>query len=528
MQPDKPGAMPDAATARERPPKAPGAKAKAKASKPSPVEAQDPQEPTPRSLVVKAPEETLPVGLVPPGFQADYVAGVVAPFMLSNEFTGETPLLPLIDLALTKEKAVPVQLWGMLYKGWTPNPQGEGVSVFFQGYENRGPNNARKKIYMTATTPDLIQAKYRPKIHEFYTRFLSDDNAGKPLMAEYFHNYYDLYWNLHVGATGDQIPAEVRQYSSAFNAVIGYWFPTEEVVRQAYMQARATRESLRGWLDMRVQAIIDGKQSGADSTFVHYWLKNGELGDNFRRTDMIFECFHNFLAFSQWGNMVYRVASMLSTGGDPKVRESFGKTMAQAPDTPDGSDFTPLDRFAMELFRFITPNGGSLSMLHRRHALLGEGFNGILTPHRQACMDPRLWENPTEFDPDRYRDVPTTADNDAAACEEVRLTRCPFDKEPLAVKDGRDVTMTNSVFGAVYSEIDGTPYPLADAAGYAPFGFGYRRCAGEQLTIEFIKQMLHKVWQDKITFVDLHLDSPAKMPVGPGTVLEDDIGFTKG
>ncbi|MEU8003715.1 hypothetical protein AB0B66_21375 [Catellatospora sp. NPDC049111] len=488
----------------------------------------DAHEQTPRSLVVKAPEETLPIGLVPANFEADYVAGVVAPFLLSNEFISETPLLPMIDLALTKEKAVPVQLWGMLYEGWTPNPHDEGVSVFFQGYENRGQSNARKRIYMTATTPDLIETRYRPKIQEFHRRFLSDVNVGKPLMAQYFDNYYDLYWNLHIGATGDQIPAEVRQYSSAFNAVIGFWFPTEEVVRQAYMQTRATRESLREWLDTRVQAIIDDRTPEADSTFVHYWLKNGELGDNFRRTDMIFECFHNFLAFSQWGNMVYQVASRLSTGGDPKIRECFDKTMSQDPDTPDGCAFTPLDRFVMELFRFITPNGGSLSMLHRRHALLGEGFNGTLTPHRQACMDPRLWEDPTAFDPDRYRGAPTTADNDAAACEQVRLTRCPFDKEAMAVKDGRDVTMTNSVFGAVYSEVDGTPHPLVDTAGYAPFGFGYRRCAGEQLTIEFIKQMLHKVWQDKITFADLNLDAPVRTPVGPGTVLADDIGFTKG
>ncbi len=69
-----------------------------------------------RTVMAKPPEESLPVGLVPSDFEDDYVAGAVAPFMLSSEFTGETPLLfPMIDLALTKEMAVPVQLWGMLY-----------------------------------------------------------------------------------------------------------------------------------------------------------------------------------------------------------------------------------------------------------------------------------------------------------------------------------------------------------------------------------------------------------------------------
>lgn len=480
-----------------------------------------------KSITVKAPEESLPVGLVPPDFEADYVAGVVAPFLLYNEFTGETPLLPMIDLALTKEKAVPVQLWGMLYEGWTPNPDDEGLAVFMQGYENRGPNNARKRIYMSATTPDLIDTKYRSKIQRFYEQFLADAHAGQPMMKNYFDNYYDLYWNLHVGATGKEIPTEVRQYSASFNAVLGHWFPTSEIVRQAYMQARSTRDALKTWLDTRVQAIMDGKTAGADATFVHYWLKNGGLGENFRRIDIVFECFHNFLAFSQWGNMVYNVAAKLeSTHGDPKVRASFEKTM-KAPDKSDGSPFTPLDRFVMELFRVISPNVGSLSMLHRRHALLGEGFSGIITPHPEANMDPRLWKNPSEFDPDRYKAMPTSADNDEAKCADIGLARCPFDKEPMSVKDGRKVEMTNSTFGAVYSEIDGVAHPVCDTAGYAPFGFGYRRCAGEHLTVEFIKELLRKVWTDKISFVKLDLDAPAQVPVNPGTVLNDDIAFTK-
>ena len=87
--------------------------------------------------------------------------------------------------------------------------------------------------------------------------------------------------------------------------------------------------------------------------------------------------------------------------------------------------------------------------------------------------------------------------------------------------------MTNSAFGAVYSVIDGTAHPVCDTAGYAPFGFGYRRCAGEHVTVEFIKEFLRKVSRDKITFVKLDLENPEKVPVNPGTVLNDDIAFKK-
>src|SRR5215471_15664870 len=172
----------------------------------------------PESLTIPVTEDARPVGLMPPTFDADYVAGAVAPFMLQGRFTGETPSLPMIDLALTKEKAISANVWGMLYEGWAPNPEEEGTSVFIRGYENRGPNNERKKIYMSATTPDLYASKYRDKVIRFFNKFLASTNAGKPLMHEYYANYFDLYWDLHVGVTGDAIPPEVRQCGASFNA----------------------------------------------------------------------------------------------------------------------------------------------------------------------------------------------------------------------------------------------------------------------------------------------------------------------
>src|SRR6266849_8980397 len=390
-----------------------------------------------KSITITLSEDAFPVGLMPPSFPPDYVAGSVVPFFLASSYVGETPSLPMIDLTLTKEEACPVQWWGMLYEGWVPNPDEEGTTVFLRGYENRGPNNERKKIYMTATTPDLIDTKYRSKIIRFYERFLADANAGQPMMQQYFDNYYDLYWDLHVGATGNEIPTEVRQFSAGFNTVPGFYYPTLEIVRDAYMQARNTREALKAWLDVRVQAIKDGKQPNADRTFVYYWLKNGGLGENFRRMDIVFECFHNFLAFSQWGNMVYNTAARLEPNhGDPNMRAWFERTMASRPDEADGA-FTPLDRFVMELFRVISPNGGSLSTLERQRQLLGSEYSSILTPHLPTSTDPRHWSNPREFDPDRYKTAPTTVDNNAARAKEIGMAHCPFPQEPFAFKDGR-------------------------------------------------------------------------------------------
>jgi cytochrome P450 len=85
----------------------------------------------------------------------------------------------------------------------------------------------------------------------------------------------------------------------------------------------------------------------------------------------------------------------------------------------------------------------------------------------------------------------------------------------------------NSGFGTVFGVADGKPLPVCDYAGFAPFGFGYRRCPGEQLTIEVFADFLRKVWHDKIAFRKLNLPNPGRVPIGPSAVITDDIGFTR-
>jgi hypothetical protein len=476
---------------------------------------------------INAPRELL--GLLPGTFDKDYVNGAVLPFFLSGQYIAERPALPMIDLTLRKENAIPPHLWGMLYDGWAPDPKA-GVSVFIQGYEDRGPDNERKKIYFSAVTPDLYSATYAGKVGRFLALFFDEANTGQPLMRKYYEDYFDdLYWDLHLGVTGEAIPAEAREVRRAFIAVLGHWFPTSDVVRENFMRVRALRPILTDWIDHRVQGM-DAREvpdSASEGTFVHYWLKNGGGGENFRREDVVFEVFHNLLAFSQWGNMLYQTMGKLEADqGDPDVKSWFTRTMTEGPDEADGAAFTPLDRFVMELFRTISPNGGSFSDVDTMRGLEPRAA-GIVTPHLATSQDPRHWRNPKAFDPDRYKAAPTSADNDEAKCQEVGFARCPFPPTPFAVSDGRRAELTNSGFGAVYGIIDGRAYPVCDTAGYAPFGFGYRRCPGEQLTTEFLKQWLRTVWRDGIEFVRLDPKPLEQVPVAPRLVVPDNIGFRR-
>ena len=116
----------------------------------------------------------------------------------------------MIGVNLTKEDALPADLWGLISETWKPDPQ-KGVTVFLQGLEKRGPDNRRKRIYMSAMTPDLYRSMYGEKVTRFFDALLDKKNAGRPLMRPYLENYWDLYWDLHLGVKGEGIPDRVRQ-----------------------------------------------------------------------------------------------------------------------------------------------------------------------------------------------------------------------------------------------------------------------------------------------------------------------------
>lgn len=67
----------------------------------------------------------------------------------------------------------------------------------------------------------------------------------------------------------------------------------------------------------------------------------------------------------------------------------------------------------------------------------------------------------------RLRGVHRTTKLDASKSG---LAQGPFSREVFRVKDGRQVSITNSAFGAVYMRTSNRAYPVCDDAGYAPLG----------------------------------------------------------
>jgi hypothetical protein len=175
---------------------------------------------------------------IPSNFSPDYVEHVVVPFYLTSFYEGERPMLPMIDVNLTKENALPFDLWGLIYESWKPTPE-EGVTVFLQGLEERDDNNLRKRIYFSALTPDLYRPMYGDKVVTFFNRLLDARYAEKPFMRHCLDDYFDIYWDLHVGVKGGAIPQKVRQIGESFNTVLAYRDPTQQVVYENYMTVRS-------------------------------------------------------------------------------------------------------------------------------------------------------------------------------------------------------------------------------------------------------------------------------------------------
>jgi hypothetical protein len=253
---------------------------------------------------------------IPANFDPDYVEHAVIPFFLTSLYEGERPMLPMIDVNFSKENALPYDLWGLIYHDWRPTPE-EGVTVFLQGLEKRGDNNLRKRIYFSGVTPDLYKPMYGAKVAAFFDKILDQQFAGKPFMRHYLDYYFDLYWDLHLGVTGDDIPFEVRQIGEAFNTVLAYRNPLLPTTHDNYMKVRELLDLLKSWIDERIGDIQSGKIKNPEKTMAWYWLKNAGDGSHFSKKDVVFECFHNFVALSQWGNTIFGIQRVRPTVADP-------------------------------------------------------------------------------------------------------------------------------------------------------------------------------------------------------------------
>ena len=186
-------------------------------------------------------------------------------------------------------------------------------------------------------------------------------------MRHYLDYYFDLYWDLHLGVKGDAIPPRgARDRRGLQHGARLPQSAAADHLRKLYERASASTFLNRGSTSASTISQ-SGKIKNPEKTIAYYWLKNAGDGSHFSKKDVVFECFHNFVALSQWGNSIFGIMSRLAEdGGDQAVRAAFQKTMSGNFDNASGAPFTPLELLVMEFFRTISPNGGSISAIRTR------------------------------------------------------------------------------------------------------------------------------------------------------------------
>ena len=162
---------------------------------------------------------------IPAHFDRTYVENAIVPFFLVSIYQGERPALPMIDVTLTKENALPDDLWGLIYQDWKPAPE-EGVTVFLQGLEKRGHGQSPQAHLHVRCHAGSLPADVQRQGDAILRRAARRrEFAGKPLMRPYLDDYWDLYWDLHLGVKG--MPFRRRSADRrSFNTVLAYRDPT--------------------------------------------------------------------------------------------------------------------------------------------------------------------------------------------------------------------------------------------------------------------------------------------------------------
>ncbi|MCX4026644.1 hypothetical protein H0A36_00570 [Endozoicomonas sp. SM1973] len=481
----------------------------------------------------------------------EYVQNVILQSVRFIQSATDELTLPMINISFTKENALPRFLWGMLWKDWEKQPE-DGTTVFLQDYRDRGLHNAKKKAYFSALTPDLYEEKYQPKIKDFFNKMLGRENSNIPLMDQYVSDYLDLYWNLHLNVKPQDIPEYAKQIGKEFINCLAIVTPFDPNnlsqsldFKRSYEYVRRNRSHLSEWLASLIDNVKKNQNEYKD-TFVYYWFVNNQKGNGaFTKEDITFECFHNFLALSQWGNTIYNMMDLLREDNEKelacKVQTEFKELMSSNPNelarAGDDNSFTRLDFFVFELMRVILPNNGSIS----RVALNGQLANepDILNFHlhqpignsslhwsdarlEKDSNDNNVWVAP--FNPERYQDVPLSHTIDEEGLKKAAaLNRCPFEQSSITTKDGRSIL--NNAYGTTYSSNEKAQCPVIETAGYSPFGFGYRRCPGELFTANVFKTFLKTVWENQISFYQLDSKDPQEIPVAPATFVKDNIAM---
>lgn len=419
------------------------------------------------------------------------------------------PTLPNGD-AYDKYQSIPTTLG--FYAGLdflTLPPNDPEVILFLTNYANRGVDNYKKKVYMTALTTAVVPF-YKDKTDNFLNQLVANITMyNQPVLSSFQSALIKYFLALHVGY--DNYPEYVTQYFAGFLDIIGIGNPTDPHEDAIIIYGNSIVKQVRAYFQERINIVIQNE----DRTCFTYWWNMAGLPIE----SMVIEAVHNIFAFSQYNNITFLAIRDVLMGTpnllDPPntITYDFFDLINQAQTETDKINVV------REFMRIMSPNPASFSKVQLTKP---DHTNPVVTSrliHQEIMIEntPGGPQNYYVYNTDQYNDFPATFHNCTS-----RL-RCPVTNSVLDNLNPEDLFTVSPVDNQTVLDVaNPNMMPVYQYPQYAPFGLGYRRCAGEILNYMTIIKILEKLSTVTFQFVTPP-PTDTLITVGPFVQVPDNI-----
>ncbi len=368
-------------------------------------------------------------------------------------------------------------------------PKSEAWTLFLTNFEDRGyagdttlPStdewilaNYQKKVYMNALSLDKLQF-YIPKIEAFVNKSFAEATAyDKPLTSSFQENVVLFFLNIHIGT--QDFPEYVIKYFSDFIKFVGIGDPANPERAELLMYGNTTAPSIFEYFREKNIEVL----ANADTSCIAYWWSQAGLSSD----ALVFECVHNIVAFSQFSNVLYSVvyAGLHPVNPLSALLPQYKNFLVEYANAATSNDKLNVVR---ESYRILAPNSVSFSLVkpvvpdanvikarhsHQSIMIMNQPVSSAFQAGAYFTYNPTQYNTDFATNLDNLVGLPVVTDVLAASATS------PLDQETVVD------TSTSPVRPIV---------PIFAKPIYAPFGLGYRRCAGEMFSYLVTEKLFEK------------------------------------
>lgn len=390
------------------------------------------------------------------------------------------------------------------------DPADPQLSLFLTDRQYRGKDERRKAVYMTALRACVVQEAYTEKIRAFLNRVYSDVTTyHKPLMSAYKVALVDFLLDVHVGVA--QHPQSVKTFFDEFVTFLGVGDPTAPGRNERVLLGRELIPSVRAYFSARNSIVIDAKDA---SSIIYYWHIAGLAPEG-----LVMETVHNAIAFAQFLNVLHKLVVDKISGTVQPVAGTIQYNFFDKY-TACGSDAVCKLNVGRETMRLTVPNSVSFSRVEDP-----DSTDSVTSRLLHQSVMIAAWANLTGvaaayfgYNAGIYSsiiDYNTSIDDTVCTADDAAPITAA---EPDQLFTRAALTRDNQTF---FDANNDKLIPAFELPIYAPFGLGYRRCAGEIFVMKVLDETLR-------TFAPLDWEvgttgEPASVCVAPFSCVTNNI-----